>query len=501
MSIKQSIQVFLWSALMAWGTPSVLADDEFDEFIKSATQELEEFEKTAEKELDDFRRQANDEMTEFLGRPWKEFRRKKPVVAPPDPSPAPIVIDDNTPLHDPRPIVIDEVITPPSPQPQPQPISPIKERPVTVTVPDLKIRMYGTDFHVRDPRLTAFKINSSSGLSFANAWSYLNTDKTDNLIVDCLNLRDNYNLCDWAYLQLLQKVAARIADNKSNETALLTGFLFAQSGYKMRYALDDAGILHMMYATRGIVYDKPCFTIEGESYYPLTQLNSRSAQICNFSFPKEQFLDFGIHKHMKFNSVASSSRHVEAKFVPQLVVDLSVNKNMIDFFNDYPEATLDRSPYTKWAIYANTPASPEVVNNLYPAVRKCISGKNQHDAANILLHLAQSFPYGYDDKIWGRDRAFFMDESWYYPEIDCEDHAIHFSRLVRDLMGLDVALVYYPGHLASAVAFTDPSVQGDYIIHNGRKYIVCDPTIFYSGVGQTMSGMDNAGAVLIDLLK
>ena len=131
----------------------------------------------------------------------------------------------------------------------------------------------------------------------------------------------------------------------------------------------------------------------------------------------------------------------------QISASVSVNKNLIDFYNDYPEATLNDSPYTKWAIYANTPASDEVVRDLYPAIRKAIEKKSQRDAANMILHLAETFPYGYDDKIWGRDRAFFLEETWHYPYSDCEDHAIHFSRMIRDIMDLDVVLVYYPGHL------------------------------------------------------
>ena len=35
--------------------------------------------------------------------------------------------------------------------------------------------------------------------------------------------------------------------------------------------------------------------------------------------------------------------------------------------------------------------------------------------------------------------------------MNCEDRAILFTRIVRDLLGLKCILIYYPGHLASAV--------------------------------------------------
>ena len=84
----------------------------------------------------------------------------------------------------------------------------------------------------------------------------------------------------------------------------------------------------------------------------------------------------------------------------------------------------------------------------------------------------------------------------YYPYCDCEDRSILFSRIVRDLMGLEVILLYYPGHLATAVCFTE-DVSGDYLVVNGKRYVVCDPTFINANVGRTMTDMDNATAHVI----
>ena len=118
-----------------------------------------------------------------------------------------------------------------------------------------------------------------------------------------------------------------------------------------------------------------------------------------------------------------------------------------------------------------------------------------------LLNFVQTaFVYEYDNKVWGGDRAFFAEETLYYPYADCEDRAIFLSRLVRDLLRLDVILVFYPGHLAMAVCFTQ-NVAGDYIMLNGKKYIICDPTYIGAPVGLTMPDMDNATAQVILLQK
>lgn len=91
--------------------------------------------------------------------------------------------------------------------------------------------------------------------------------------------------------------------------------------------------------------------------------------------------------------------------------------------------------------------------------------------------------------MWGHDRAFFAEETLYYPFCDCEDRSILFSRLVRDLLGIDVALIYYPGHLATAVHF-DAEVKGNAVMIGNARFVVCDPTYIGAPVGEQMPNLD-----------
>ena len=64
------------------------------------------------------------------------------------------------------------------------------------------------------------------------------------------------------------------------------------------------------------------------------------------------------------------------------------------------------------------------------------------------------------------------------------------------MLGLKCILVYYPGHLAMAVKFTE-NVKGDYIMLGNEKYVICDPTYIGASVGMTMPKMDNKTAKVI----
>ena len=152
---------------------------------------------------------------------------------------------------------------------------------------------------------------------------------------------------------------------------------------------------------------------------------------------------------------------------------------------------------TRIRMRANKPLDGVAKDELYPAMREKLKGLSQKEAMERLLNWVQTaFVYEYDDKVWGDDRAFFPEETLYYPYCDCEDRSILLSRLVRDLLGLKAILIYYPGHLAMAVGFTE-DVKGDYILLQGKKYVVCDPTYIGAPVGVTMEGMDNEKAKVI----
>jgi hypothetical protein len=50
-----------------------------------------------------------------------------------------------------------------------------------------------------------------------------------------------------------------------------------------------------------------------------------------------------------------------------------------------------------------------------------------------------------------------------------------------------VVLVHYPGrHLATAVRFDNPLTDGDYVMVNGSKYVICDPTYIHADLGMAM---------------
>lgn len=457
---------------------------------------FDEWRKEIHEDFDNFRKEIMEDYLFFVENPWKAFKSEEPVPKPKDDQRPPVVMpeeDKDKPIEN-NETPIEEVIAPVVVEPQPEPIQPIEEVPV-VEERYLSFTFFGTPAKVRFDVRNKIILKGLDNNSIAGALRGMATEEYDNMILDCLELRKKHSLSDWGYLQMLKAMADAIYGEGSNESELLIAYVYMQSGYRMRLATEGTH-LFMLYASKHMIYDIDAYKVDNEIYYGLSPLPDR-LYICPASYPKEQSMSLYISNSVKLNNKPANSRTIVSKHDPEAQVHLSVNQNLIDFYNTYPTSILGDNVMTRWAMYANTPIEENVRKELYPQLKSILSNKSQLEAANILLNWVQTgFVYKYDDEIWGGDRAFFAEESLYYPYCDCEDRSILYTRLVRDILGLKCILVFYPGHLATAVCFTE-NVNGDYIQLDGQKYIVSDPTYIGAPVGMTMDEMDNQSAKVI----
>ena len=457
----------------------------------------EEFRKKAKSDYADFRTEANRRYAKFMREAWENYNALPVLTKPKEDEVPPTVVPDNErdkPIKSEPVPIRDTVVTPP-PTPQPAPPAPIRQQPEPPVQQYAGFEFYGTPGKVRFNPDQRFKLADCSAESMARAWERMSDSDYNNTLHDCLKLRDDMRLDDWNYLQLLNSISTACMGGNGNEATALKIYLYCQSGYKVRMGVSG-NKLYPLYASQHYIYDVPRFEVDGDMLYAFNCSES-NLRICDVPFPKEQPLSLWINRQPKLAHKASAKRKLQSKSHEDVAAEISVNRNLIDLYNDYPTSAVGDDFMTRWAMYANTPPSADIRNELYPALRKCIKDMTEHEGAGRLLNFVQTaFEYEYDDKVWGGDRAFFAEESLYYPYCDCEDRSILFSRLVRDLLGLDVVLVYYPGHLATAVAFAG-QVPGDYIVLDGKRYVVCDPTYIGARVGMTMPRMDNATAKVI----
>ena len=463
---------------------------------------FDKFRKETNEKYERFRQQTIKRYADFVRKVWKEYGAEPPRPRPIEKTVPPVILQDNQEeQHDQllqsSPIQIEEPVVLPVTPPQPIPQQPIKEQ-EEKQVEYVDFSFYGTALKVRFNGNEAFHLKGTSEKEIADTYEKLASANFNNTIRDCLELRIHHQLSDWAYFSMLDSLShACFADG--NDATLLTAYLCQQSGYKIRLAVCD-GDLRMLFSTQHRIYERSYFPIDGDDYYVFGKDETR-LRICEANYPEEKPLSLLIPKAMLLADDRTDNRHLQSKRYRDFGVTTNVNAHSIEFYNSYPTSMAGNNMMTRWAMYANVPFDETVNHTLIDSLKAKLTGLGELEAVERLLNWVQTaFTYEYDDKVWGGDRAFFPEETLFYPYCDCEDRSILLSRLVRDCVQLPCLLIYYPGHLAMAVRFSDNSTHGDYVELNGERYVVCDPTYIGARVGMTMPGMDNQKAKVI-LLK
>lgn len=460
--------------------------------VNSFRAEFENFRNQAFNTYSDFREECNRKYCEFLKSAWEDYTAFMPVESPFKEEDRPPVIYKEEDRAEWQSIPHDEVIPPPVPEPNPEPISPIESHPL-VHLYDFDFSFYNTEMKVRLPK-ERISLDSCRGEDIAVVWDMLSDDDYDAVLYDCLTLRDKLNLCDWAYLQMIWQLSSMYLGTGTDEATVMAAYIFSQSGYSMRLA-ESEGHLCLLYGSDHKIYRRPYYVLDGNKYYPYNS-DAVHLKVCDFAFEKEKGLSLQVSAVPSFAMSAGEPRHLQAERYTT-AVDVAVNSNLVEFYNSYPASEINDNFMTGWAMYANAPLDRNIKEQLYPELSYVLEGKTENEAVDILLDFVQTaFAYEYDEEIWGKERFFFAEESLFYPYCDCEDRSILFSRLVRDLVNLEVVLVYYPGHLATAVKFCN-HVEGDNIDLNGDRFVICDPTYIGAPIGMTMPGMENEKACIL----
>ena len=452
----------------------------FEEYKKRVWQDFEKYKTEEWRKFKEYRDKVNAEFAEYMRRPWTKREAEPPIPVPDRPKPPkPVVKDPNRqPTYEPLPF--DGVTPVPRIEPVPQPKMPLPDIVIPQKRPKFSFMFYGTPCGVSLAEEHRFTLKGTDENSVADVWKQLASDKYLPVFAECMAWRTKLGLCDWGYVRFVERLTeAFFPAEQQNEARLLQMYILTQSGYKVRIARTREQ-LALLLPSKEEIYKYSYLNLNDEKYYVIdTSLCKRSFHVFEREFPEEQFFSLQIPTHPLLDFLPSEPQRLTSQRYPDLSVEISVNRNLIDFYDDYPQSNA-------WNVYVQASLDENVKEELYPALRKAITGKNKPEAARILIDFVQTaFEYQTDNEQFGGERALFADETFYYPYSDCEDRAILYSVLVRELLGLEVVLLHYPGHLATAVCFGE-EVPGDYFTLEGRRYVVCDPTYIHADIGKSM---------------
>lgn len=497
------------------------ADDDLDDFLRQATDDLKSFRDKALSDHAAFRDSVLSELSQWLSQPWEPRPMESPIPTPlvETPIPPPVIpLDEPTPKDEP---VLDNPVVMPLPEPtlpQPQPILPTI--PVSPQPDYFAFTSYGTEYKVDADKAIKSIIPSYFGSvpseTAAQVLERIDGEQLNRLTSSIISESRHHNLSDWAFFKLTRHFADSFLPDNTNGSRLLQGILLLSAGYDIRFAENEAAKrLYLLIGCNEMILNQTYYILDGDKrFYPFEDMPDDGVNVASERFGDTRRLSaqpsgkeiFDMRQGVPHEViVCTHSPHCltwkDHCSAPEAKYSLTGNLNRMDFLSECPAFLIPGHDYTKWTTYAQSQISDEYEKQLYPSLRHLFEQKNQLEAVNFLMKFVEAFDYKLDSEMWGVvDRAFFPDETLHYPFRDCEDGAILLTRLVRDLLGLKTALIYYPGHLAAAVAFDYP-VTGAHIDYNGTRYTVCDPTYYYvdAGVQMPPEYIDASKAVLIPL--
>ncbi len=286
------------------------------------------------------------------------------------------------------------------------------------------------------------------------------------------------NLNDWGVYLLVNKLAEKIYSNE-DEAKLLSWFLFNKLGYAVKVGLSGKHIVLMHYSKK-VIYSTPNYTFGSKKFYVISNYakgNMGRLYSYEHDYPQAQKpLDLSLNSLPNLASDTQTKTLSFKQYKEKYELEFHYNKNIIDFMATYPQAD--------YATYFNAPVENKTYKSLAKGLKQYVDSKHISEAMNFVLHFVQNaFAYERDEEQFGREKVMFAEETLYYPKSDCEDRAVLYAYLIKELFGISVIGVKYKDHMATALYVP---MEGDTIKENGKKFVIADPTYINASIGQSM---------------
>ena len=300
----------------------------------------------------------------------------------------------------------------------------------------------------------------------------------ENLITDIDKVSKDMNLNDWGIYLLVFKISDNIF-TESDNSKLMSWFIFNKLGYAVKVGLANKHIVLMHYSKKTI-YSTPNYSFGKKKYYVVANYAKGSVGRL-FSYRQDypgatKALDLSLDTLPKFEDNTKTKTLSFKQYGKTYTVPFAYNKNLIDFMATYPQADYET--------FFNAPLANDTYRDIATGLKKYIDGEKASSAMNFVLNFVQkSFKYERDNQQFGREKVMFAEETLYFDKSDCEDRAILFSYLMKELFHVPVVGVKYKDHMATALYVP---IKGDKVIKNSKKYVVADPTYINANIGMSM---------------
>lgn len=459
----------------------VLAQDEFAAYRQQQRQAVQQ----SQSEFRVYKEQQDKEFAGFLKAQWAEFEtfQGKVRIKEPKPRQAPVIpaIANKPPVPAPLVKPAPSVPVPPAPLVQ-QPVPP---QSVPLATNEMELLFFGNALRVVfDTQWKSYRLSGEAKPEvFSDFWTQMSGSRYEATIQAVNAARQALKLDDWGYVTLWREVVRELQPGRKSEQNLLLWFFLIKSGYDVRLGYYAADV-HLFVAIKQPVYSTKYTKVLNQTYYAALAEDRgsgiRAFYSYNASYPnKLSALD--IHAATTgFTKTLPVQRTLTFDYQGKTIsFSVPYDRRLVDYVATFPQSEFE--------LYFDTDGSPLLREALLGELRRYTATMGQEEAVNFLLAFVQkAFAYKTDEEQFGYEKYFFIEESLYYPYNDCEDRSILFAWLVRELVGIPVVGVLYPGHMTTAVELKQVKDSLFAVEYRDRRFVIADPTYIGASVGMAM---------------
>ncbi|MBU1009904.1 MAG: hypothetical protein KKD74_07215 [Bacteroidetes bacterium] len=474
--------IFVLSGFIACVPFSRSHAQSFEDFQQKIDKEYQQFEAETQQQFDAFVDQIDREFADFLKKSFTAFDVETGTVKPSAPKP------EEVPGYSPgaeRPKINEISVDVPIGKTGRQPRLPNikKTESGDFQRQEASFTYFGAAIRLQyDSRMKTTVLEEVSPQAISDYWNTLSETNYNFLVKQLEDYRTQLNLNDWAYVKLVESFAATLYPSAPSMRNMTSWFVLTRSRYKAKIAFSQNRAYLLLPALQTI-YGANFLVSDGLKYY-MTEATLATVNTYKGDFPEADIIPDltapnplnlpadPAYKAIKFNYSGK-----------EYAFRILFNKNLMKFY--------ETIPMTEPTVYFNSAAWSGSKDAFREALMPMLEGKSSQEAVALLLAMVQSgFEYKTDEEQFGREKYMFADELLYYRFSDCEDRAVLFSWLVKEILGLPTVGLAFQGHMASAVCF-DGEVSGSHFSFNGCDYVVTDPTFVNAPVGLLMPQVVN----------
>lgn len=313
-----------------------------------------------------------------------------------------------------------------------------------------------------------------------NFFSVMAASDYDNLLYNIKLTCKHMNLNDWGVYLLVDRLSHTLFTTP-DDVKLFSWFIFNKLGYRVKAALGVEKHIILLFKIKGKMYSTPNYTLNGEKFYVVSEYDR--GNIGNIYTYTQDYPDATKVLDFALKTLPNLEKNLQTKTVSfkeygkVYSASYRYNQNLIDFMNSYPQVD--------YKVFFNAPLEYETYKDIAGDIKQYTDNKKASEALNFVLHFVQkAFGYERDNEQFGREKVMFAEETLCYNKSDCEDRAVLYARLVKDLFGIGVVGVQYKDHMSTALHVP---MRGDSVKVAGQRYVVADPTYINASLGQSIS--------------